>query len=215
MLDFNQSHAQELDRDLERRSATIMVVLASIAVAGVLQISSWDKYALDIIPLQLKEIFSMTSPQDWEDKAKMCWDLKKWDCVEAEYTKAAHNDRNQFVRLGHYQMRRLKHEKAAQSFGVYFKNGGEDLEAAAAYANALAETNRFEESAKYFTMVLSARPEMLQIPVVIDFVKLLMKNEKYGHARRLIEDVRRQNPAGSQFMEAEYKQIRKLITAAR
>lgn len=215
MLDFNQSHAQGLDRDLERSSTTIMVVLASIVVATIVQISTWDKYSLDVIPLLLKEMVSMTSAQDWEDKAKMCWDLRKWDCVETEYTKAAQNDRSLYARLGHYQMRRLKFDKAARSFAIYFKGGGEDLEAAKAYAIALGETNQFDESSKYFSLVLEARPEMLQVPVVLDFVKVLMKAEKYQHARRLIEDVRKQNPAGSQFMDSEYKQIKKLLTASR
>jgi len=215
MLDFNQSHRQGMDKDLERSSATIMVVLATLVVATIMQIGAWDKYSLDVIPLLLKEMVGATSPQDWEDKAKMCWELKKWDCVEYEYTKSAQNDRGQYVRLGHYQMRRLKFDKAANSFRIFFKGGGEDIEAAKAYAKALAETNQFDESSKYFNLVLDTRPESLQIPVVLDFVKLLMKNEKYEHARRLIEDVRKQNPAGSQFMDSEYKQIKKLMTAAR
>lgn len=214
-MDFNQNHAQGIDRDLARSSNVVMVILASVFIATIIQISTWDKYSLDVIPLLLKDMVGMTSAQDWEDKAKMCWDLKKWDCVEKEYTKAAQVDRDKYVRLGLYQMRRLKFEPAARSLSVYFKNGGEDLEAATAYAKALAELNQFDESSKYFNLVLQSRPEMLQVPVVVEFVKLLMKNEKFQHARRLIEDVRKQNPAGSQFMDSEYKQIKKLVTAAR
>ncbi len=215
MLDYNQSHRQSVDQDLENKSKAIMLVLATMVVITGIQIITWDKYALDIIPIMLKEVVSASSPQDWEDKAKMCTDLKKWDCVEAEYTKAAQNDRHQYVRLGQFQMRRNKFDKAAHSFSIYFKDGGEDVEVAATYAKALAETNQFDEASKYFNIALEARPEMLQVPVVINFVRLLMKNEKYQHAQRLIDDVRKQNRTGSQFMDSEYNQIKKLKTASR
>jgi tetratricopeptide (TPR) repeat protein len=214
-MDFNEFPYTKSNTDFERSSRTVMVIMASVLIASVFQIASWDKYALDIIPYQVKGALSATSPQDWEDQAKMCWDLKKWDCVESEYTKAAQNNKDHYPRLGHYLMRRLKFDKAASAFRVYFNNGGEDLEAAAAYAKALGETDQFQESFKYFDMVLESGAEAERIPVVLNYVKVLMKNEKFAHAQRLIEEVRRKNPAGSQFMEAEYNQIKNLMTASR
>lgn len=211
----NQFTVTKPSRDHERSSLIVMVLIASVLIGSVFQIASWDKYALDIIPHQIKGALGMDSAQDWEEHAKMCWELKKWDCVETQYSQAARDNQDHRARYGHFLMRRLKFDKAAKAFAVYFNNGGKDLDAAAAYAKALGEADQFEESQKYFTMVLESRPESEQVPVVLSYVKVLMKFEKYAQAQKLIEDVRRKNPAGSQFMEAEYNQIKNLKTAAR
>jgi tetratricopeptide (TPR) repeat protein len=213
-MDFNQFPPSRPSRDHDRSSRVVMMGLATAIIASVLQIASWDKYALDIIPYQAREAVGATGPQDWEQVAKMCWELKKWDCVEAEYTKAAQSDPQLYPRLGHYLIRRLKWDKAVTAFRVYINNGGEDLEATAAYAKALGETDQLEDATKYFTKVLESQNE-LQIPVILNFVKVLVKDQKYAMALKLIEDVRHKNPAGSQFMEAEYNQIKNLKTASR
>lgn len=202
--------------DHERSSLLMMVGIATVILGVAAQIISWDKYAVDIIPIQMKDLVSMTSPEDWEATSKMCWDLKKWDCVEKEYTKAAQVNRDQYVRLGQYLMRRLKFKKATEAFAIYFKNGGENPEAAYSYAKALAEIEQDQDAAPYFDRALAAHPEALSVPIVLSYVKSLVKIGNFAQAQKLIEDVRKQNStSGAQFMEAEYQQIRKLKTASR
>lgn len=202
--------------DHERSSLLVMVGIATIILGIAAQIVSWDKYAIDIIPIQVKNLVSMTSPEDWEATAKMCWDIKKWDCVEHEYTKAAQVNRDQYVRLGQYLMRRLKFKKATEAFAIYFKNGGENPDASYSYAKALAEIDQDQEAAQHFERALAAHPEALSVPIVLSYVKSLMKAGKLAPAQKLIEDVRKQNStSGAQFMEAEYNQIRKIKTASR
>lgn len=201
--------------DVERSSAIAMASISAVIIGVIAQIVTWDKYALDVIPIQLREVVFATSPSDWETKAKMCWDLKDWDCVENEYERAARADHTQYKRLGLYLMRRLKYDKASEAFAIYFKNGPEDREAAFAYAKALAELQRDLDAEKYFDKAVDNERGQLEIPVVINYVRLLMKSGKFARAQKLIETVRDQNPTGVQFMDSEYHQIKKLKTASR
>lgn len=203
------------DQELENATFVVTATLGGLIVATLLQIYSWDKYALDIIPIAAKEVFSMTSPSDWEQKAQICMELKKWDCVETEYAKAAQTDGKLYVRLGNFQFERKKFDRAARSYSIYFQHGVENPEVALAYAKTLTELNQFEDAAKYFEIVLDRKTDTLQVPVIHSYVKILFKNGRFGRAKTLIEDVRKSSPTAAQFMEAEYQQMRKVRTASR
>ncbi len=213
----------KVDQELENSTFAVTAALGAFVMASLIQIYFWDKYSLDIIPITLKEVVGATSPSDWEDKASMCSDLKKWDCVEAQYLKAAQYDKSKYVRLAGFQFSRRKYERSARSFAIYFENSkningilkGEEIEIALTYAKALTELNQNEEAAKFYEKVLEAKPDTVQVSVIHSYVKILFKNGKYGRARVLIEDVRKSSSTAAQFMEAEYQQIRKLRTASR
>lgn len=205
----------KVEQELENSTFVVTAILGGIIAATLIQIYCWDKYALEIIPIAVKETFGATSPSDWEQKAQMCTELKKWDCVESQYTKAAQLENDKYVRLGLFQYGRGKIERAANSFSIYFQHGGTNMDAALAYAKSLTELNQSEEAAKYYELVLESKPDTLQVPVVHSYVKMLFKNGKFGRARALIEDVRKSSSTAAQFMEAEYQQIRKLRTASR
>lgn len=203
------------DQDLENSTFMVTAGLGAIVIASLLQIYAWDKYSLDIIPITVKEVFGATSPSDWEQKAQMCMDLKKWECVEEQYTKAAQTDKSKYVRLGNFQYGRGKFDRAARSFSIYFQQGGDDADVSLTYAKTLTELNQVEEASKYFEDVLASKPDNLQVSVIHNYVKMLFKNGKFGRAKTLIEDVRKSSPTAAQFMNAEYQQIRKLKTASR
>ncbi len=213
----------KVDQELENSMFIVTAALGAIVIAALIQIYFWDKYSLDIIPITVKEVVGATSPSDWEEKAAICTELKKWDCVEAQYRKAAQFDKSQYVRLGNFQFARGKYDRAARSFAIYFESSGnltgilkgEDTEIALTYAKALTELNQSEEAAKFYEKVLESKPDAVQVPVIHAYVKMLFKNGKYGRARVLIEDVRKSSSTAAQFMEAEYQQIRKLRTASR
>ncbi len=203
------------DQDLENSTFIVTAGLGAVVIIALLQIYSWDKYALDIIPITVKEVFSMTSPSDWEQKSEMCAVLKKWECVEEQYLKAARTDNSKYVRLANFQFQRGKFDRAARSFSIYFQHREDDPDAALTYAKTLTELNQGEEAAKYFELVLDAKPDILQVPVVHSYVKMLFKNGKFGRAKTLIEEVRKSSSTAAQFMDAEYQQIRKVQTASR
>lgn len=199
----------------EKQTLIIYVSFVTIAVACFMQIMSWDSHWLDSIPVRMKGTIGLGSAADVERMAEICMDLKKWDCVESEYHKAGSIDSTKLSRLGHFQMKRAKYHDAAQSYYSFFSKGGSDLEASYNYAKALAQLGQADEATKYFEQVLAARPDVLQVTVVQNYVKLLIDHGRNDQALRLINDIRGKGPETGSFMESEYQKIKGGATASR
>lgn len=199
----------------EKQTIVIFTSVVIVTVLAFVQLLNWDKYALEMIPLKIKSTIGMTSVSDSNRSAEICMELKKWDCVESNYKTVAIVDPSQLSRLGHFLMKRGKFSDAAQSYYAHFKNGGNDLESSYNYAKALAQLGQVDDATKYFEQVLAARPDVLQVTVIQNYVKLLMDHQRYDQARRLIQDIRGKSPESGLFMESEYKKIKDLTTASR
>ena len=111
-------------------------------------------------------------------------------------------------------MKRAKYNEAAQSFYKFFQKGGNDLEASYSYAKALAQLGQVDEATKYFEQVLAARPDVLQVTVVQNYVKLLVEHKRYDQGLKLIKDIRSKGPEYTSFMDAEFKTIQQNLTTA-
>lgn len=206
----------EHTNQMEKTSIKIMVGISIFVSACYIQIQHWDTAWLKIIPLGVKETIGMQSPSDIETKAQICMDLKKYNCAEESYVKAGQHDFNLFQRAGDFQMKRGKWNEAAQSYYKFFQGGGNTLEAQYNYAKALAQLGQVDEATQYFDAVLAAKPDVLQITVVQNYVKLLVDHQRFDQARNLINKVRREGgEAANSFMETEYKKISELSTASR
>ena len=208
-----------VDQELERSTFLAITTIGGLVIAGLLQIYAWDKYALSIIPLQILELTGQSTASDWEKMAAHCIELKKWDCAEEQYKKAAQNDDQLYLRLAEFQAAHKRWERAARSFGIHFskspKVSAEHLEPAITYAKILTELGQGDEAAQFYELALAAKPESLQVPVIHSYVKLLFRDGNFARARGLIEEVRKSSSTAAQFMDSEYQQILKVKTAAR
>ena len=210
---FTSSNDQKLENDIQKKTIFAFIAVAVFAVSAHIQLSNWDKYSLDIIPLTIKETIGATTASDLETKAEMCMELKKWDCVETEYLKAAALDPVKFQRAGDFQMKRQKFNPAAQSYYKFFQTGQQSLDVSYSYAKALAKLGQVDDAVKYFDQVLAAKPETLQITVVQNYVKLLMDAQRFDQAKVLISKIRKDSgPAGESFMDDEFKKIKELAS---
>ena len=213
---FTSSNDQKVQDQVEKKSITYFAALSVFVVAAHIQLANWDKHALSVIPLAVKDLIGATSVADLEAKSEICMDLKKWDCVETSFVEAAKQDATKWQRAGDFQMKRASYAHAAKSYYEFFQKGGESLEVSYNYAKALAQLGQVDEAVQYFDQVLAARPETLQVTVVQNYVKLLMDHQRYDQAKVLISKVRSQSgPAGEQFMDEEFKKIKDLTTASR
>lgn len=213
---FTSSNDEKVQDEIERKNIFAFVGLSILVVAAHIQLANWDKHSLNIIPIAVKETVGGMSQQDWEAKASICMDLKKWDCTEEAYVKVAQNDATQWQRAGDFQMKRAHWNQAAQSYYSFFQTGGENLDVSYNYAKALAQLGQVDQAVQYFDQVLAAKPDVLQVTVVTNYVKLLMDHERYEQAKLLITKVRRQSgPAGESFMDEEFKKIKDMTTASR
>jgi tetratricopeptide (TPR) repeat protein len=213
---FTSSNDVKVQDEVEKKSIIWFVGLSIFVISAHIQLANWDKHSLSIIPIAVKETVGGMSQQDWEKKAELCFDLKKWDCTEQAYVEVAKSDATQWQRAGDFQMKRAHWNQAAQSYYSFFQNGGENLDVSYNYAKALAQLGQVDQAVQYFDQVLAAKPDVLQVTVVTNYVKLLMDHQRYDQAKILITKVRRQSgPAGESFMDEEFKKIKDLTTASR
>lgn len=192
----------------ERRFIKVAVTLALVMSVAFVQAATWDKYALEIIPLKIKQTLGMSSQGDLLRITQICRERLRHDCVEtalAELSRQGHIEA--LAELGKFQFRRLKKDLAAQTFAQYFQRGGLDLEASYQYARVLGEIGQTDRSVSYFDHVLKSRPDTVQISVTQNYVRMLINNGRRDQAKRLIESMRKTSPSAALFMDEEFKRL--------
>lgn len=211
---YSSANDERVQKDIERKNIIAFVGLSIFLIAAHIQLMNWDKHSLSIIPIVLKETVGAASSADYESKAQICMDLKKYDCVESAYIQTAKIEPTLWKRAGDFEMKRGKFAEAARSYFPLFQNGKvQDIEVSYNYAKALAAIGQVDEAISYFDAILAARPDVLQVTVVQNYVKLLMQHQRYDQAQVLISKVRKSSgPAGESFMDNEFKQIKELAS---
>lgn len=205
---YTVSQIEGAQAEVDKKSIQFMIGIGVFAIACYVQILNWDSAWLQIIPLSVKETIGLSSNADIEAKAGICMELKKWECVEQQYVRAAQAQPALWERAGHFSMQRAKYNEAAQNYYKFFQSGGQNLEASYNYAKALAQLGQVDEAVKYFDQVLAARPDVLQVTVVQNYVKLLMEHQRFDQAKVLIDKVRKDGgPSAGSFMDEELKKI--------
>jgi tetratricopeptide (TPR) repeat protein len=205
------SPTESMGDDLaEKKFIKIALGISVFLIAGFLQLATWDNHAIEILPLQAKQLVGALNTEDLEKFAQICLDRRKFDCVEREYSKLGERDAKNLLRLGKFQMSRARYAEAVESYRKFFAGGGIDLEGSYQFARALGQVGMVDEAAKYFDYVLGAKPDVLQVTVVTNYVKLLIEAKRLDQAKKLIEDVRGRTETSALFMDNEFKEIEKL-----
>lgn len=184
------------------------ILLSAILLGSLMQAASWDQYALEIIPLKVKQFTGMANREDLNQIAKICLAKFKFDCVETAYAQMAdQGDNESLAELGKFQVRRGKIREANSTLASYFSHGGLDLEASYQFARVLSQVGQVDKAAQYFDQVLAAKPDTLQVTVTQNYVKMLINNGRGDQAKKLIESVRKTSTSASLFMDEEFKSL--------
>jgi tetratricopeptide (TPR) repeat protein len=186
-----------------------------LIVGAFVQLATWDVHSWDVIPLQVKELIGASSNDDLEKMASICMERKRYDCVEKEYSRLSERDPKLLLRLGKFQMSRARYNDAVNTYRTFFSKGGIDLEASYMFARSLGQVGMVDEAAKYYDYVLGAKPDVLQVTVVQNYVKLLMEANRLDQAKKLIENVRSKSETSAYFMDNEFKKIQELTSGAK
>ncbi len=192
---------------MEKVFLVTTIASAVLMIAGFVHIASWGGASLQVIGFKAGELIGGNSPAAVEKMAAVCLELKKFDCTEKLYAELARGDSKQLARLGKFQLQQRKFKEAADSFRQFFAAGGGDIEVNYLYAKALGETGQIAEAVKHFDYVLSAKPDVVQITVVQNYVKYLVGANQLEDAKKVIKNIRRRHTAVSSFMETELKAI--------
>jgi tetratricopeptide (TPR) repeat protein len=193
---------------IERKFLKTSLAITFVLVAGFIQAVNWDRYAVEIVPLKIKQWTHTASTMDLMRINLVCRERLKHDCVESALSDMSQSGQLEaLAELGKYQAKRGRKAQAANSLAQYFSQGGLDLEANYQYAKVLSELGQIDQAASRFDQVIKARPETLQITVTQHYVHMLMNNGRRDQALALIKGVRGTSPEASLFMETEFKAL--------
>jgi tetratricopeptide (TPR) repeat protein len=195
------------EEGMERSFLYMTFATAIFIVASFIHVANWGGASLEVIGFKIGELTGGNSAGAVERMAQTCLDLKKFDCTERMYAQLARADFRQYSRLGKFQLSERKFKEAADSFRRFFAAGGGDIEVNYMYAKALGEIGEINEASKHFDYVLAAKPGVVQITVVQNYVKYLISANQLEHAKKVIQKVRRRDQTVSSFMEEELRTI--------
>lgn len=197
-----------IEEKIEQSFLFSMIGFSVALVAGFMLVANWGEHSIEAVTFQAGELMGAHNQQDYEHFGAVCLSLKKYDCAEKMYFNVARADSTQFARLGKFQMNQRKYKEAMESFRRYFANGNnKDVEVNYHYARALGELGMIDEASKHFDYVLGAKPRVMQVTVVQNYVKYLVAANRFDKAQQVIIRMRRRDQTVSQFMDTELKMI--------
>jgi tetratricopeptide (TPR) repeat protein len=197
----------DVESAMETSYLKAVFVVSTVILLSFMQVANWGNYAFEIIPLKIGDVMGNNSIQSKERMAEIALDLKKHDLAERIYREIARTDPTQLKRLGKFQISRAKFKEASETFGAALNRNLEDLDVRYYYARSLGETGQIDEAAKHYDYILKAKPGVLQVTVLENYVKHLLAANRLEQAKRVIESVQRRDNTVSQFMETELKTI--------
>ncbi|MGE3681093.1 MAG: tetratricopeptide repeat protein [Bdellovibrionales bacterium] len=197
----------DVDQSVRSRFRLAAVAIATLVSLSFLQVANWGDHALGVLRIQARHLVGLASAPELERMARICFSLKKYSCSEKMYAELARHDRKHLIQLGHLQLRLHDFHKAAQSYGRFFAEGGEDLEARYHYARALGEIGRIDDASALFESVLAAKPDVLQITVLRHYLHALITSGRHEQAGSVIEKFKTKDESVVYYFNAELKKI--------
>ena len=159
------------------KTVIVAMILVFVLTAGFLfHFFQWGSYGFSIL-------FANS-----EKKVEICRHLKKYDCVEKNYTKLFKEKGDiQFLeQLGELQFKREKFAEAEKTYNLYFTKKGKSYKAAYYYAHSLAKTGDIDSAIEYFDSILRSKPHVLMVTIMESYLEILVSHNRINKAKELL-----------------------------
>jgi hypothetical protein len=200
-----QNINSDIDAQIDKANNRTILIISAVILLAAFHLASWGSYSLEIRYLQLRDWTGTASAKSMDRMAKICFDLKYYNCAEYAYSREAQIDKNQISKFAEFQMSRHKFKEAAQALRNHLKTAKRDTAAMLTYARALGELGQIDEAARYYEHVIGTQARTLQPEVVKAYVKDLAKAKRYTQAQAVILRARKTHARAAHFMEQEYR----------
>jgi len=176
----------------------------SAAIIGFhLFFSTWGGYTMEVRWLQ---VFGGSGSE--ERMAQICLETFQYDCTERHYLAMASRDSKQYMVLGKFQMSRQKYKEAAESFRMYLsQNEDPNKDATFLYARSLSETGQIDEAGRFYEEIIRSKTDVIPVTVMQKYVEMLIKNQRWAQAQKIIDEVRKRGENAQDFMQQQYTEI--------
>jgi tetratricopeptide (TPR) repeat protein len=204
---------ERLDNEFQKRISNMFILGSFLFVALFAHLVHWQNDFFRIIPLKIKIQMGTHDRDVYIKTAEICMERRKFSCVINSYNAAIGmnaNDLDILTRLAKAQDLLGQTEGALITLERYFLAGGNDASAAHRYAKLLEKVGKLDVAEKYYLLALAAKPEIVQVTVTQDYVRMLMKQARYKDAQAIITE-RRKSGASEGFLGKELSEINLLL----
>ena len=210
MKDLNQINWEKEENGRFKVFCALMIVFF---MAGLFHVHHWNQYFFEIFPLKTAQMMNTADRDDLMRIAEICKERNKHACQIKAYRQVIKQNSNDYVAfelLAETQYLSGRVIDAEQTLSNYFLSGGESVRATYIYARVLAEMNKHDEAETQFKKALKMKPDVVQVSISEDYVKLLMNRSKFRQAKKFIDRMRKEG-APSYFLANQYQEISKKI----
>lgn len=209
---FTNDHREiEFRASQEKAFVKFIAIVGIVLITGFIHLVEWDQHFFTIIPLKMKQMVGLASNEDLRKIVQICEVRLRHSCVQqalADLGKRDPKDADVMLQLGEILRKTGQTAQAVAAYKEHFNRGGNSSEAAYQLAKIYEFSGQYNEAKEYYSRALLARPEVLQVTVIQNYVDMLIKLGESKDARGIIEDVRKKNgPSAHYFMAKEYDSI--------
>lgn len=181
-----------------------MFGVAGLIVFLHLFFSQWGGYTLEVRWLQ---IFGGAGSE--ERMAQICMETFQYDCTERNYLAMAQRDPRNLITLGKFQMSRQNYKGAVDTFRTYLAQGGQDenKDITFLYARSLSEIGQVDEAARFYEEIIRSKTDVIPLTVMQRYVDMLIKNQRWAQAQKIIDEVRKRGENAQDFMQQQYTEV--------
>lgn len=208
---FDQSVLRLANLDREKKTIISMVTGTIISVFIFGFFSCWGGYGFKLPFVKTLQFVGMLSTPSYLELAKVCTEIGRFDCAKNAYTEVStrNGDKSGFALRAKLEERLGEKSGALQSYAKFFKSGGKDAAASAAYGSLLEGANRSAEAMKAYELAIENSGDRLPILATVGLVRLLMKQGKYEDALETIEDFHKSAGNAVGYLNTELAQLKK------
>ena len=157
--------------------------------------SNWGSHSFSIVFLKTAQAMNVASADQYQDLQKICYDLKRYDCVEGAFRSqhASFEDVESLKKLALLQMRRGKEKVALRTYQQYFDNFSKeklDAQSLFNYAKLLSSTGNKEQALEYYSKIINRNKNTFPLNAVRNKIEILVQLDRLNEAKGLIRRYR-------------------------
>lgn len=204
------------DKERERKISIRIGISAAFVTLVLLAMASWGENLLSISFLKLRQLTGTMSPAAYSQLSSICYELKKWDCVENAELSRFDMAKDVAILKGvaDLQLRVGERDRAVELYGRYFELGGQDREAMISYAGLLEKQEKLESALQLYETALRLTPSnMLPARATVGIVRIMIKTKRYREAYDSITRFHATSENAKSYLKQELDWLKKQLSA--
>lgn len=206
---------KKLELKMQRNYVRFSIVFGILLVMSYIHLMQWDQDFVAVIPLKVKSLTGLANAEDYRSLSEICMRRMNYDCAKDSLTQVVQKEignSEASFELGELQRKTGDFNSALRSYNSHFERGGQNPGAAFELARLHERKNDLASAQKFYQMALELRPDVLQVTVLQNYVRMLLNTGNYAEADKIITAARKsKGPAGEAFMSAEMNQIKQAL----